>query len=206
MTEMKANRETEHTAFVKSIKDDTDAIALLEQAIAKLAKFHNNKGVKVFTQVTKKADPPPELSWASEGGKYGGKEGENRGIVGILEMIKEDMGKEISTARVEDGEAQRAYEKDSAALLATKRAQEQSKVQAEKEKAALGEKIADTEEFVGQKNLDLNVEKETQTALATNCGWVATHFDSRRDQRNAEIDGLVEAKSYLAGVENDEDI
>jgi len=37
-------------------------------------------------------------------------------------------------------------------------------------------------------------------ALAADCSWVETDFDSRAESRETEIDGLLEAKNILAGA------
>jgi len=48
--------------------------------------------------------------------------------------------------------------------------------------------------------------KKLENSVAKDCAWVKSHFESRRDKRKAEIDGLVEAKNFLAGVDaGDED-
>ena len=39
----------------------------------------------------------------------------------------------------------------------------------------------------------------------TDCKWVKTHFESRRDKRKTEMQGLVDAKSFLAGVDSGDD-
>jgi len=48
-------------------------------------------------------------------------------------------------------------------------------------------------------------EQALEGTLNNDCAWVETHFDSRRDKRKAEIDGLVEAKNFLGGAGVDED-
>merc|ERR1719324_1052944 len=44
-------------------------------------------------------------------GGYGGRKSESTGIIAILSMLKEDLEKEIKTAREEEGAAQAEYEK-----------------------------------------------------------------------------------------------
>merc|ERR1719254_467344 len=76
-----------------------------------------------------------------------------------------------------------------------------SKVALEKDIAGLEFRISDLEEHVSAKSDDLDSENELKESLDKDCGWIATHFESRRTKRKAEMDGLNEAKSYLAGVD-----
>ena len=48
---------------------------------------------------------------------------------------------------------------------------------------------------------DLAAAKDMQKSLGSDCKWVKTHFDTRRKKRKAEMEGLVEARDFLAGVE-----
>merc|ERR1719476_9425 len=75
-----------------------------------------------------------------------------------------------------------------------------SKVSLEKEKADVDAQIEDVKEYKGQKGEDLGSENKLSKALYEDCSWVATHFETRRTKRKTEMDGLNEAKDYLAGV------
>merc|ERR1712224_78834 len=89
---------------------------------------------------------------------------------------------------------------DRAAMQATLDAQKASKIDTEKALAELQEKVADKEEFKAQKEGDLSSAEDMQKTLAHDCAWVETHFETRREKRKAEVDGLVEAKNILAGA------
>merc|ERR1719230_921343 len=144
-------------------------------------------------------DKAPEADF-SAGNKRGQETG---GIIAILEMVNEDTENEIKTSREEDAEAEADYEKSCGALQETLDAQTASKIANEQELAELQEDIADTEELKDSKASDLAEEQALEASLQKDCAWVESHFDSRRDKRKAEIDGLVEAKNSLAGVGSD---
>jgi len=210
MEELLSMRNDESAAFKKALKDDADAVALIEQAIVSLTQFYKNNKIPLELVQSKKEpeytvdqDKAPETSFS--GGDYGGRKGESGGIIAILEMIKEDTENEMKVARQDDADAEAAYEKNRAALQETLDAQSASKVQAEKELAATEEKIADTEEFQSGKAADLAEEKKLKGSIEKDCAWVKSHFESRRDKRKAEMEGLVEAKNFLAGVEAGDD-
>jgi len=47
---------------------------------------------------------------------------------------------------------------------------------------------------------DKKSEKGMAQALKTDCAWVKSHFDKRRQKRKNEMQGLVDAKSFLSGA------
>lgn len=67
-------------------------------------------------------------------------------------------------------------------------------------------KKLDTEKFKGQKEGDLDAEGDLKKTLMSDCSWVKSHFKSRAEKRQKEIDGLQEAKGYLAGVETGDEL
>jgi hypothetical protein len=202
-------RNTESDDFKQALKDDTDAVALLRQATAALSKFYKNNKIPlalVQSKAPEYAEDPdkaPETSWS--GSDYGGRKSESGGILAILAMLTEDLEKEIADARADDADAQEEYEKQNGALQKTLDAQEETKVGLEEEKASLEEKIDAAEAFKKGESDDKDAESDTKKALATDCKWVKTHFDSRREKRKVEMQGLVDAKGFLAGVDSGDD-
>merc|ERR1719389_238927 len=98
-------RNSDNRIFKDAIKADTDAVMLVTKAVAALSKFyslrqdhvHHSKGTtaeRKQPEYTTSEDTPPETFE----GTYGGRGSENSGIVGILEMIKEDLQKDIAKA------------------------------------------------------------------------------------------------------------
>jgi len=199
LTEMRAQEEKE---FLQAVKDDTNAIALLDEAIVALTKFYRqNKMPMELLQSgsAEVAEPQPELKFKD--GNYGGRSGESKGVVAILSMLKEDFEKEIKTGREEDAVAQANFEKDRQSLFDTLEAQKELLMNTKKELADVNTKIADVTEHKEQKGKDLEEEQKMKESLTKGCAWVKSHFKSRRDKRQAEIDGLIEAKNFLAGME-----
>merc|ERR1719198_341943 len=198
-------RNKEVKDFRQALKDDTDAIALMKQAIEALTKFYTDNKIPLALaqapEYTENPDKAPE-TWS---GDYGGRKSESTGILAILEMLVEDVEKEMSEARADDADAQAKYEKQNGALQETLETQEATKATLETEKADLEEKIDAYEKYKTGKSGDKDAENDTKKALATECKWVKTHFESRRDKRKKEMDGLVEAKGFLAGVASGDD-
>jgi peptidoglycan hydrolase CwlO-like protein len=147
------------------------------------------------------ADAPPETTFSG-----GAKKGESGGIIDMLGMIVTDLEMETKTARQADIDAQNEYEKDRKAMNDMLLSQKDSLASMAKEHADLLVKIADYEEFKEQRKTDLDGEKEEEEALKADCDWIAEHFEDRRIARKKEMEGLVEAKNYLAGVDSGESL
>lgn len=196
--------------FRQALKDDVDAVALLDQTLVALSRFYTTnkipmslaqkKGPSNAPEYTVDEDKAPETSWADE--KYGGRSEETHGVVEILKMIKEDVQKEIKTAREDDAAAEAQYEKERGDLQDTLDAQRALKASTEREKSEVEARKLERTKFKNAKNKDLTAEGELATSIYNDCSWVATHFDSRRTKREKEIEGLIDAKGYLGGAED----
>merc|ERR1719401_1431556 len=107
-------RNEEVAEFRQAMKDDSDAVILLDQAMVAMKEFYRRNelplALKAEPEYTIDEDKAPETIW--EGSNYGGRKSETEGLVAILEMIKEDVQKEMQTARVDDANAQKLYLKD----------------------------------------------------------------------------------------------
>jgi hypothetical protein len=193
-------RNKEVAEFRQALKDDADAIALMKQAIETLEKFYKDNNLPLA--LAQKApeyndkDVAPE-TWSEP---YGGRKGESEGILAILAMLVEDVEKEMREARADDADAQAEYEKQNGALQQTLDSQEETLASLETEKAELEAKMRTYEKYKDGKEGDKEAEDEENKALQTECLWVKEHFESRREKRKAEIQGLVDAKGFLAGV------
>jgi len=152
-------------------------------------------------EYTVNPEKAPETIW--EEGDYKGSSSEAGGLVAILQMIQEDFEKEIAAARKGDSAAQATYEENMAGLNEILEKLTAMRNSLDKDLAELKVKIVGMETTKGFKGTSLELEVEKKGTLEGDCGWVKTHFQSRRDKRKAEMDGLLEAKNYLAGMESE---
>jgi len=198
MKELLDFRNKEEGQFRQALKDDADALALLKKAIVALSAYYKNNKIPQLIQkapeYAKDADKAPDATFASNDSR----KSETGGIVAILEMLVEDTEKEMKEGGADNADAQEKYLKQNRALQDTLDSQEETKTNTETGLADLQEKIADYEKYEGEKSADKDAEDDTAKSLGTDCKWVKTHFESRRDKRKDEIQGLVDAKSFLA--------
>jgi hypothetical protein len=201
MDELLEMRNKESGEFTQALKDDANAIQLISEAIAVLSKFYtdNKAALLQAPEYAENADKPPE-TFAD--GNYGGRKSETGGVVAILGMLKDDLEKEMASGKADDASGQNAFEKDNSALEATLEAQKKKESDIESASAALGAKMEDVEEDQSNNEGDLAAEKKIESSLATDCAWVKSTFKTRREKRKLEMDGLVEAKDFLAGVDS----
>jgi len=203
-------RNKDVSDFKTALQDDMDAVALISKAIVVMSEFYKRNKID-FALVQQNApeysenpDKAPETSWS--GSEYGGRKSESTGIVAILGMIKQDTEIEMKEARADDAEAQQEYLEQNGAMTKSMEALGASKSSTEGELADVQGKIEDLEESKKQSESDMDGEKKMEDSLNQDCAWVDTHFDTRRDARKTEMDGLVEAKNYLAGVEAGDEV
>merc|ERR1719214_127352 len=105
MAEALATRNEETEEFRAALKEDADAAALIAGAIEALTAFYMNNKLPLGLlqkqpEYSTDPDVAPETGNIDEG--YGGASSESKGIIAILEMLKEDLEKEIAEAKAEE--------------------------------------------------------------------------------------------------------
>lgn len=211
MEERLEMRNKEQYAFEQSVKDDVAAIDIVNKAIVALSAFYKKNKIDIALLGLKKqpeggpeytvdSDKAPELAWGGEGGEYGGRKSQTGGLLAIMEMIVTDIENEVATARKDDAAAEAEYEKERAALKAMLDDQEATKIATEMSVADTNQLIAQKQALHAQTAEELEIQKELMATLASDCKWVKTNFESRREKRKTEMDALAEAKNILAGA------
>merc|ERR1719329_321594 len=144
------------------------------------------------------APPPPPATWDT-GGEYGGAEGEQQGIMGILTLVKEDVEKDIALAEKQEADAVAAFDSMKSDLEKTIAAGETAIDEYKSEKAVQeGVATDNTEERASEKStLDATM-LEIQN-LKPGCDFILVNYEVRVKKRHVEIDGLKKAKAILQG-------
>lgn len=199
-------RGEEHAAWVQSNEEDNAAKALVEQAKNVLTDFYEENNLVGLVQTNARmepsaageAPPPPPKTWDEP---YGGKTEQSNGIVAILEMIYEDIEKDLTKAKAEEDKAEASFQT--------------FKTDSETQVTNLEETNDDLEGTKGDKQDAIGTAKQDRLArkdemnvaiqkihdATAGCDYITLNYAVRLANRQAEMDGLKKAKAILQGGE-----
>merc|ERR1719161_3011689 len=209
LEEAAIQRTKENVEYKAAKADDEAAAVLIGKSKDVLEKFYQDNGLALAQArvtlrsrsaqpevVAGEAPPPPPTTWADP---YGGNKGSTNGIISLLEMVKSDVEKDIKTATDEEAKAKTEYETfktDTEALIKS----------LESEKASLEGEVGDAETAIVNAKATRKDKKKVLDdtmaflrSIATSCDYMAVNFELRKANREAEIDGLIEAGTSLEG-------
>jgi hypothetical protein len=201
MNEATKLREEEKASWTQSDAIDKDASDTVAMAKETLAKFYSDNGLVLAQRQPQaaagEAPLPPPATWE---GSYKGKVGESQGIIGMLEMIKEDIDKDRATAKSAEDKAQASYDK----ALSEFQAQEKDYLQSISDLGGqIGDKVKDEETAKADRatkkgELDATLDKIKNADGG--CNYIEVNYPLRVKNRQVEIDGLIKAKAILSGA------
>jgi DNA repair exonuclease SbcCD ATPase subunit len=211
IAQAKSMRDAENAEFKVAKGDDVAAKGLIEKTKTVLMKFYEDEGL-ALTQTRSKSqatvDQAPEMSPAGEAPlpppqmwsePYGGSPGEANGIQSILEMIMDDIDKDIRTATAEEDTSQGEFDSYKSTTESTIGKLEDQKAEFETD---MGDKEGEIEVAKGERADKKNILDQTMAYLKTiapGCDYMAVNFELRKQNRAEEIEGLAEAKASLSG-------
>lgn len=201
-------REDENRNYKKEKVDDLKAVELVGQALAILKEMqkklaggslldvhrHGQQGKQPVEVITGEAPPPPPATWDSP---YSGAEGETTGIVSLLELIEEDIHKEINDADKEEENAAAAFTVEKEELEKTIEAAKEAINEYTKAKSSAEKEAVDKETERGAKMSELDSTMAEIKALTPGCEFLLVNFEARLRKRTIEMDGLKKAKLIL---------
>merc|ERR1719331_3685981 len=210
-------RKEEHEDVTAELTANKAASEIIDFAKNRMNKFYNPKlykppPKKELTEEERIAQNMGAASFADRGvappppppaapGAYKKKGEESGGVIQMMDNLKADLQKEITEMEVTEQNAQEDYEqmvKDAAdkraADTVSVEEKEFAKAQAEAEvvklsgnKAAVSDELMATEQYI----MDLHAE----------CDWLLENFETRKEARATEIQGLKDAKAVLSGAD-----
>merc|ERR1719330_19819 len=210
MKELTDDRKAENAAFKKSKADDQAAIKLLQKATDVLSEYYKKNGVEMgpiqgnvkgleFAQqgpdFDVSADQAPDAVFSGKGSR----KDESKGIVQLLTMITEDLHDEIRNAMTAEEQAQLEYEKQMKAAKALEAKLIKRKINLI---ALIGKRTEEKDDEEADKTnneKDLDAEKKYRESITPDCDWIMGAFKTRATKRVAEMEGLSQAKEFLAG-------
>merc|ERR1719174_2565892 len=131
---------------------------------------------------------------------YGGRSSEGGGITSIMGYIKEDLENEIGVSKKNEAESQKEFEEQRAAATTVLNDLKAKKTSLEKMEAETDEKIADAGEDKAKTMTRKENKQKYRESLKPKCDWMKGAFQTRRDKRRDEMNGLLESKASLAGA------
>jgi len=204
LIDMKKERDAAEKAYDAAKKDDEDAVDLLNQAKDALQAFykkHNlDEALAAFIQGEEpkfdRGDAAPDAKFSDKGSRSI----QSKGIAELLQNIIEGVEEEM---RVQD-----KVEKDSiAAYEKAKKAAEDLQEKLETKKTNLEEDITQHNKDKDEENKtkeanegDLKDEQDYKAKIKPDCDFMLENWQDRYNKRKAEMNGLVEAKEFLAGA------
>jgi len=206
---LKGNRTEDNTAYLQAKSDDEKAVGLLQQAQAALEEYYAKNGVEVgplgnglLQRGARRAEPeiayenePPETKFSDKGHR----KVETKGAISSIANIIEDLQSELSDAKKGEEDAQVDFEKQLAAAEALQEELTEREVSLEQ---TIANRRSDLQDETGRKTgheSDRDALAKTRSDITPGCDFYIKNQAERRRQRGLEMDGLKQAKDYLAG-------
>merc|ERR1719191_1315490 len=206
LEEAMIQRTKENVEYKAAKADDEAASVLIGKSKDVLEKFYADNGLALAQTayrrsaqpevVAGEAPPPPPTTWADP---YGGNKGSTNGIISLLEMVKADVEKDIKTATAAEDKAKTEYDTFKTDTEALIKSLEGEKTSLEGEVGDAETAIVDAKATRTDKKKVLDDTMAFLRSIATSCDYMAVNFELRKANREAEIDGLIEAGTSLEG-------
>jgi len=202
-------REGEKKEFEEALADDEEMAKVVAKAKAVLETFYKENELMFVQRQPEVAEaikagqapPPPPSTWDKP---YGGKTQVSMGVISSLEIIEDDIQKDITTAKEAEKAAVKEYtefKEESLALI-----------------KKLGVAISELESTISDKQGDvsdnkkerLSKQKSLEASMKTiadanpGCEYLTVAYPTKLKNRQIEIDGLRKAKGILQGAKFDE--
>jgi len=154
--------------------------------------------IQVHNQVSESA---PELAPAPETfGEYKNKGQKSSGVMGMMDMLTKDLETEIQEAEHDEKVAVRDYEELVADAKETRSQNAKAVVDKNASKANLETKLEDVKGNHATTGDALAQVNAYIADLHNSCDFIMANFESRREARTAETEGLKNAKAVLSGA------
>merc|ERR1740123_2960124 len=207
VSEATEQRKEENAEYKELKQSDTAAKEILLFAKNRLNKFYNPKLYKppadepeMFIEIAAhrgKTPPAPPESFNA----YTKKSGENAGVTQMIDLLVQDLDKELQESEMNEKDAQSDYEQ-LMAESATKRADD-SKSMSDKtaSKASEEEALEKEEDNKAATGTELMATLKYIHSLHGECDWLLKYFDARKEARDGELDALGKARAVLNGAD-----
>eukprot|EP00397_Hematodinium_sp_SG-2012_P013087 GEMP01013279.1.p1 GENE.GEMP01013279.1~~GEMP01013279.1.p1 ORF type:complete len:765 (+),score=275.96 GEMP01013279.1:73-2367(+) len=155
-------------------------------------------GVSAFLQLSSVGAPPPPPETF---GAYSKKSSESGGVMAMIDMLSNDLKKDVQEAEHQEKDSQEDYEE----LMTDsqkKRAADSKSITTKEQAKAEADGVAQVSaENLSSANNELQVTKQYIANLHKDCDFLQENYDFRKTARAEEVDALKKAKSVLKGAD-----
>merc|ERR1719263_442129 len=154
--------------------------------------------ISVHGQSEEDVAPPPPPSGPNA---YSKKSEESNGVIRMLDMLVQDLDKEMQVAEVDEKNAQEEYEQMMADSSA-KRKESTKQISDTKGAKADAEEALQAHTDTKDKKLKENMGNDkVLSSLHAECDCLLQYFDVRKEARTSEIEAIGKAKAVLNGAD-----
>jgi chromosome segregation ATPase len=210
VVEATEQRKEEHAEYTDTAAANQAAVELIGMAKNRMNKFYNPSQYKApptttessspygFVQLSlrsKRADPgpPPETF-----GEF--KKSDSGGVLGMMDQMVKDVEMDMQEAKMTEANSQEDYEQAMKDAAIKREKDSKSIVTKEAESAETTTKLEETREGKSTKEAQLGNANDKLNELHQSCDFLLDNYDSRKEARAKESDGLKQSKAVLAGA------
>merc|ERR1712038_1821678 len=158
-------------------------------------------GIAGFAQLTlhsqlKDAPSPPPETW----GAYSTKSQEKNGVVAMIDLLINDLQKEMTEAETQEKESQAEYEQMMQDSAAKRTADSRSLTEKGDAKAHTETALQEHKKARAEGVAELMETMKVISSLHAECDWLLQYYDARKEARSGEVDSLQKAKAVLSGA------
>lgn len=186
-------RQDEHTAYTLSKADLEQGLQGVRMALKVLREYYASGETDAFLQQSNLAHQPdmPELHEKGAG--------TGTSVIGLLEVVESDFGKNLAGVEVEEETAATSYQKLSMENKMAKAMKENDVKYKTKEAATLDQKVTGLSSDLESAQTELDAVLEYSTNIRGMCEIKPESYEDRAERRSKEIAGLKEALEVLEG-------
>jgi len=208
VAEATEQRKFEHEDYLDALQLTQTALGLVEKAKNRMNKFYNptqykeapsfvQLRVETFAHRGSRVAPPPAPETF---GDYEKKSGKSSGVIALMDEIIEELENDTKNAEYEEKTAQKDYEE----LMTESKETRSEKMKGITDKEAAKAQISAKKQIVQEKLKgdfqDVDSIAEYVGNLHKECDFILQNYETRKDSRHQEIEGLKNAKAMLAGA------
>jgi len=194
VVEATEQRKDEHAEYTDTAAANQAAVELIGMAKNRMNKFYNPSQYKE----PPKAESASFVQVSMISGEF--KKSDSGGVLGMMDQMVKDVEMDMQEAKMTEANSQEDYEQAMKDAAMKREKDSKSIVTKQAEKAETTSKLEEAKEGKSTKETQLGNTSDKLNELHQDCDSLLDNFDSRKEARAKESDGLKESKAVLAGA------